>query len=215
MIWLLRSGIILQTIGGVLLSWSLVQLLFRDSVDTAWVFLRTRLHRFLRWLLNNGLYRDVRLRKHSHDDPLCGLCPDTEDAFGRRIREICLLILIMLAIGVGGTCFVWWAIGIRHPIFIVAGLAFAVFLGGLMTRDRTLSRPWKVFGFIIFTIGSPLIYPMLIFSALFHLALMGIIGCLALLQDFLSRRPVEQGMLILGGLCLVVGAALQLAQTFF
>jgi hypothetical protein len=84
-----------------------------------------------------------------------------------------------------------------------------------VTQDRRLSRNWKVFGFITFAIGSPLLYPMLIFGALFHLALLGIIGCLALLQNFLSRRPVEQGMLIVGGLCLVIGAALQLAQTFF
>lgn len=213
MIWLLRSGILLQTIGGVLLSWSLVQLLFRDSVDTAWVFLRTRLHRFLRWLLNNGPYKDIRLRKKSHDDPLCGLCPDTEDAFGRRIREISLSILILLAIAVGGYIFIWLAIALRYPLLIICAIALAAFLGGIMSKD--LHGGWWVAGFVTYTIGSPLLYSMLILGALSHLALMLIIGCLALLQDFLSRRSVEQGMLILGGLCLVVGAALQLAQTFF
>lgn len=203
MIWLLRFGIILELLGAISLSTSLIfTLVKREKITRFWNSLSNNLGRLLNWIFYRKLYLQIRLEK-----------PGSEKSIGIRIRRSYLTLLVSLAIGVVGYFVLMYALSTRNVFSIILALPFAV-LSGWVFAKMFSNRIIRSLVFIFFAIASPIIYGFFILSVLLHSILLTGISCIALLHAFLESRTVRKGMIIFGGLGIALGAGLQLAYTF-
>lgn len=203
MVWLLRIGIIIQFLGAISLSTSLVFIFVREKTIRKWLErIVNLLNRFLNWLLNT-VYGRVRLGKMS------------PSKWG-KLKQNYIAVLIILVIAWWGYVALSVAIVTHNVIAIIISVPFAILSGWIFSKAFN-NRVLKVMSFVFFTAFSVFVYLLLISGAALHILLLSTISCIALFNsmlEWLARRRVRRAMLVAGGLLLAIGMALQFASTF-
>ena len=202
MLWILRSGIILEGLGAILLSAAVVYILGENRVESVYNRFTILLRRFLSWLLKTDIYKQMRLRKTTPEDSILIL-----------IRENWLTLLFWFVVSYVCLFILCFALVTLNTIAIIFAIPVACFSGYIIARHWQ-NRFLKVFMFIFFAAISPYFYGMLICSIMLHAAILSIISFFALLHSFLSNRTVQQAMIVIGVLFIVKGAVFQLYYTF-
>ena len=144
MIWLLRTGLLVEFVGTILLSFPLILLLLGATrLNNAQRWIEIHLGRFLAWVLNKKPYKQMRFRETPND------------SFFAIIRANYAALFLMLLVAIGGVISTACAIS-RYPMWVILAIPFAVLMGYAVSRLYS-NRFMKVFMFVSSVVFSPVL----------------------------------------------------------